>query len=123
MNISSLQTSELHNMVVEETNIEDIYSISETELQVQVSPPKKCTKHKTTYEEEQVLNQLEDYKDSLVLPTEFAKRLVEQLVNVEQSLELPAYWTLTKVQHRWYYCYKKSKKVYIKNYFNILEHF
>ncbi|CAG8805881.1 13991_t:CDS:2, partial [Dentiscutata erythropus] len=50
------------------------------------------------------------YKDSSVLPTEFAKKLVEQLANVEQSLGLPAHWTLAKVRHRWYYRYKKLKK-------------
>ncbi|CAG8588905.1 7842_t:CDS:2, partial [Dentiscutata erythropus] len=73
---TTITASESH-IEVNETNIEGIYL--------------KHSKHKAIYKEEQVLNQLEYYKDASVLLTEFVKKLVKQLANVKQLLGLLAH--------------------------------
>ncbi|CAG8714675.1 12419_t:CDS:1, partial [Dentiscutata erythropus] len=56
---------------------ENIQTVFKNKSEAQLLSSKKHKKHKAIYKEEQILNQLEDYKDASVLSTGIAKRLVE----------------------------------------------
>ena len=101
-------------MEIEEPVIEEV-----TETSTFQTSSKKHKKHKTTEAEEQILKQLEYYKEAFLLLPEIVNGLVEQLVEVEQSLKLPKYWISTRVRQRWYYRYKKSKVCVIQHYYSI----
>ncbi|CAG8436052.1 264_t:CDS:1, partial [Scutellospora calospora] len=77
---SSMQASESHNAEAEKSDNEDM-PLSETRSVRQTSHLIRCKKHKTTDIEEQILKQLEDYKDSSILPSDIINELVERLSN------------------------------------------
>ncbi|CAG8639556.1 7276_t:CDS:1, partial [Scutellospora calospora] len=77
---SSMQASESHNAEAEKSDNEDM-PLSETRSIPQTLRPIRRKKYKTTNVEEQILKQLEDYKDSSVLPSDIINELVECLSN------------------------------------------
>jgi hypothetical protein len=100
---SSVQVPESHN--IEETDDEGIQSIPlfETESEAQTPSRIRRKKHKPTDDEEQILKQLELYKDSTVLPKEFIDQLAMDL------LKYTDHWTPLRIRFRWYNQYKRSK--------------
>ena len=85
-NDNPIQVPEIQNMEIEEPVIEEV-----TETSTFQTSSKKHKKHKKTEDEEQILKQLEYYKEAFLLLPEIVNGLVEQLVEVEQSLKLPKY--------------------------------
>ncbi|CAG8570206.1 7369_t:CDS:1, partial [Scutellospora calospora] len=92
---SSMQASESHNAEAKKSDNEDM-PLSETGSVPQTSCPIRYKKHKTTVVEEQILKQLEDYKDSSVLASDIINELVERLSNYND------YWTSVRIRSRWY---------------------
>lgn len=68
-----------------------------------VRPRVQYITHKPTHEEEEILKELENYKDSSVLPGEVVGNLAERL------LQYTDHWTCDRIRYRWYNRYRRAK--------------